>query len=105
MLYFGYRQPGEGRGQDFCPKANSPPTHNQWTSALTGRVRELNAETAQSALPVTLKLVIGGMTRVILIVSSTVNFQFWGQFVPISLRPVLRIVAADVMVTDWSSCK
>ena len=28
---------------------------------------------------------------------STVNLQFPGRFVPISLRPILRIVAAHVM--------
>ena len=40
-----------------------------------------------------------GLISVILIVSSTVNLQFPDQFVPISLRPVLRIVAAYVMAT------
>ena len=35
---------------------------------------------------------------------STVNFLFQGQLVPISLRPVPRIVAAYVMATVWSSC-
>ena len=33
-----------------------------------------------------------------MIVLSTVNLQFQGQFVPLSLRPVLRIVAAYVMI-------
>ena len=33
---------------------------------------------------------------------SAVNLQFQGWFVPISLRPVLRIMAAHVTV--WSSC-
>ena len=36
------------------------------------------------------------MTRIILIVLSTVNLEFQGWFVPISLRPVLRIVVAQV---------
>ena len=44
------------------------------------------------------------MTSIILIVLSTVSLQFQGWFVPISLRPVLRIVAAYVMATAWSSC-
>ena len=35
---------------------------------------------------------------------SSVNLQFEGRFVPVSLRPVLRIVAAYVMATVWSSC-
>ena len=70
----------------------------------------LHAETAQSTLIVILKLIIGGLTIVMLIVcftincKSTVNLQFHGQFVPVSLRPVLRIVAAHVMATVWSSC-
>ena len=51
-----------------------------------------------------MKLVIGGLTSVILIVLSTVNLQFQGRFVPISLRSVLGIVAAYVMATVWSSC-
>ena len=36
----------------------------------------------------------GGLTSVILVVSSTVHFQLQNQFVPIALRPVLGIVAA-----------
>ena len=64
----------------------------------------MHAETAQSALTVVLKLVIGGLTSIILIVLSTVNLQFQGRFVPASLRPALRIVAAYVMATVWSSC-
>ena len=37
-------------------------------------------------------------------VLSTVSLQFQGRFVPISLRPVLGIVAAYVMTVVWSSC-
>ena len=40
-----------------------------------------------------------GLISVILIVSKAVIFQFQGQFIPVSLRPVLRIVAAYVMAT------
>ena len=32
---------------------------------------------------------------------GTVNLQFQGWFVSISLRPVLRIVTAYVMATVW----
>lgn len=39
------------------------------------------------------------MTRILLIVLIRVNLEFQGQFVPISLRPVFRIVAAYVMAT------
>ena len=69
-----------------------------------GGGRGLHAETAQSALTVILKLVIGSLASVILIVLGTVNLQFQGRFVPISLRPVLRIVAAYVLAKVWSSC-
>ena len=68
-----------------------------------GGGRGLHAETAQSALTVVLKLVISGLTSVILIVLSTVSLQFQGQFVPVSLRPILRAVASYVMATAWSS--
>ena len=64
--------------------------------------KELRAETAQSALTVFLKLVIGGVTSIVLIVFSTVNLQSYCQFVPISLSPVLGTVAAYVMATVLS---
>lgn len=38
-----------------------------------------------------------------LIVLDTVNLKFQGKFVPIFSRPVLRIVAAYVMASVWSS--
>ena len=38
-----------------------------------------------------------------MVVLGTVNLQFQGYFVSISLRPVLRIVAASVVGTVWSS--
>ena len=38
-----------------------------------------------------------------MIVLSTIKLQFQGLFVPISLRPVLGIVAAYVMAPVWSS--
>ena len=40
----------------------------------------------------------GGLISVILIVLRRVNLQFQNQFVPISLSPILRTVAAYVMV-------
>ena len=83
------------------------PTHppdNQRARAFIGKERVLHAETAQAALTVIEKLVIGGLTSTILIVLGTVNLQFPGRFVPISLRPILGIVAAYVMATAWSSC-
>ena len=57
----------------------------------------------QSALTVILKLVIGDLTKIILIALNTVNLPFQGWFVIVSLRPTDRIVAVYVMVTVWSS--
>ena len=45
-----------------------------------------------------------GLTSIILIVLGTVSLQFWGPFVPTSLWSVLRIVAAHVLGTVWSTC-
>ena len=91
----------KGRVADICPKADSPPPGNQWgkSSYRQSGGGGLYAETAQLALTVILKLVISGQTSIILIVLSMVNLQFQGQFVPISLRPVLGIVAAYVIAT------
>ena len=55
------------------------------------------------ALIVVFKLVISGLTSVILIVLGTVNLQFQSPLVPISLQSILRIVAAQVLGTVWSS--
>ena len=60
----------------------------------------LHTEAAQSALTVIFKLVIGGLTSIILMVIGMVNLQFQGQFVSISLRPIPGIVAAYVMATS-----
>ena len=60
----------------------------------------------QSALTVILKLVIGRLISVILIVVSTINLQFQGWFVSISVRPVLSIESAYVMgLPRWLSGK
>ena len=47
-------------------KGRLPPTDNQWVRAFIGEGRGLHSETAQSALTVILKLVIRGLTSVIL---------------------------------------
>ena len=72
--------------------------------AFIERGRVLHDETAQSALPVTFRLIPDGLTSVILVVLRTVNLQFQGCLVSISLRPLLRIVAVYVMTTAWPSC-
>ena len=46
----------------------------------------LQAETTQSAVTVTLKLVMWRLISVILIVLSTASLEFQGGFVPISLQ-------------------
>ena len=51
-----------------------------------------------------LQLVFSGLTSIILVVLGTINFQFQDALVPISLRSLLRIVAAQVLGTVWSSC-
>ena len=57
---------------------------------------------AQSALTLILKLVIRVLISILLIILGTVNLQFQGGFVPISVRPVLEIVSAYVVATVWS---
>ena len=66
------------------PKADSSSLDNEWTRTFIDRGRRLCVETAESAVTVILKLVIGGLTSVILIVLSTVTLQFQGWFVSIS---------------------
>ena len=84
------------------PYSPQPPTTGiQWGKIF---YRQKEAETAQSALPAIFKLVIGGLTSIILVVLGTVNLQFQGPFVPIPLRPVLGIMVAHVVGTVWLSC-
>ena len=92
---------------DICSKADSPnPGQAEGESFYEQSVcvGGLHAEMAQSTLTVIFKLLISGLANIILIVLGTVNLQFQGPFVRISLRPVLRIVAASVVGTVWSSC-
>ena len=51
----------------------TPPRDNQWARDFIDGRRGLRAETAQSALTVILKLVMGWSDRIILIVLSTVS--------------------------------
>ena len=59
---------GSVKRVDICPKADSRSADDQWSRALIDRRRVLHAETVQSALTVILKLVIGGLTSIILTV-------------------------------------
>ena len=101
MLYFRCHQLGEVGWTSVQRPTPGPATSE--ARAFTDKRRGLQAETAPLALTVIFKLIIGGLTSIILIVLDTVNLQFQGPFVPISLRLVLRIVAAYVVGTIWSS--
>ena len=76
----------------------------QGIRAFIEKGRALHDETAQSALTAVFRLITDGLTSVILVVLGTVNLQFQGWLVSISLRLVLRIVAVYVMTTAWPSC-
>ena len=65
---------------------------------------EVPAETVQSALTAIFKFGHHGLASAILAVLGTVNLQFQDQFVSISLRPALGIVATPVMAIVWPSC-
>ena len=81
-----------GDGEQTPVQKLTPFTLCQSARAFIDGERGRHAEIAQSAQIVILKFVIGGPTSITLIVVSTVNFLFQGRFVPISLRPGLRIV-------------
>ena len=51
-----------------------------------------------------LEVVEGGLASTILIALSTVNRQFQGWLVLVSLKPFLVIVAAYVTAAVWPSC-
>ena len=85
---------GNRRVWDRClSKGWLPVPHSQSVGKSFYRWRGLHAETAQSALTVILKLVIGGLLSIILIVLSTVNLHFQGWSVSISLRLILGTLA------------
>ena len=64
----------------------SPLPENQWARAFIDRERGLHAETAQSVLTVILKLVIDGLTSVILTALGIVSLKFQHLFVSIFLE-------------------
>ena len=88
---------GGGGHADVCSKTHSLHTSNQWGKGFYRQKEEASCRKQNSFLTVIFKLIIGGLTSVILVVLGTVNLQFQGLFVPISLRPVLKIVAACIM--------
>ena len=86
------------RVADTCPKSNFAPAPDSGSfyRQSIGGGRGLHAETAQSSLTVIFTLVISGLTSITLVVLGSVNLQFRGALVPISLRPILGTVAAEV---------
>ena len=103
-----FQMPATGGEGWTSVQRSTPCADNQWGRSFfrqtVGGGGWLHAETAQTALKVIFKLVIGGLTSVILIVLGTVNLWFQGRFVSTSLRPVLRTVAVHVVGTVRSSC-
>ena len=65
-----------GRGGWTSVQRLTPRTGNQWARAFIENRRGLHAKTAQSALTVIFRLVIGGLTSITLTVLGTVNLQF-----------------------------
>ena len=106
LLYFRFQQL-EGRVQTSVQRLTTPPlpTQARWARTFIDRSGGwLHAETTLSSLIVIFKLTISGLASIIMFVLGTVNLQSQGPFFPVSLRPVLRIVAAHIMGTVWSSC-
>ena len=99
------------RGEGGLMSKGQLSTSHQWARAFKGEFREGESEKGGGYMQKPCSQLwqsswnwsCGGLISVILIVLSTVNLQFQGQFVPVSLRPVLRTVAVHVMVTVWSS--
>ena len=76
----------------------SPYTENQWGKSF---YRQKDGPTCRNSTVTSyshLQTGHWGLTSIILIVLDTVNLQFQGPFVPISLQSVLRIEAAQVQV-------
>ena len=97
-----------GGGMTYiCPKADSPPLDKQGVRAFIDRVRvgwgKFHVERAVISNS-HLQLVISGLTSIILVALGTVNLQLQDALVPMSLRSILGIVAAQVLSTVWSSC-
>ena len=88
---------------DICPEADSLPQATRGARALMER-RWGHTGSSQSAPSVLFTVASGGLASIILAVSGTVSLQFQSPLVSISLRPILRTVAADVRSTVWSSC-
>ena len=102
-----------GRRWTHVPKNQLPPVDQGARhfkgefQECTGRKKKLCTEQHIQLQQSSCNWSYGGLISVTWIVSNTVNLQFQGQFVPISLKPVLGIVqggVAYVMDIVWSSC-
>ena len=91
-------------GGDLSKGLTPLPTDNQWAKSFYGLRKGAPCRNSTVSSDSHFEIVFGRLASVTVIVLSTVNLQFHGQFVPVSLRPILRIVAAHVMATVWSSC-
>ena len=96
FLYFGcWQWEGVGGGQILARGPASPTLHHQPRSKRFERQKEeATCRNGTVSSESSWNWSCSGSDRVILTVFSTVSFQFQGWFVLISLRPVLRIVAA-----------
>ena len=83
LLYFRCWQLGGHGGGQTSVQRQIPPTDDLVGQEFLMAGEGLHAETAQSALTVILKLVIGGLSGVILLVLVTVSLQFQGKLVSI----------------------
>ena len=98
-----FQMPAAG-GRGTSVQRPTPPMIISRQEFFIDRQRGLHAESIQSALTVIFKLVMGGLTRVILVVLGAVNLQFrvslfpflWGQF--LELRQLMLWASQVVLV-------
>ena len=106
LLYFGCWQLGGRWGGQMPVQRLTPPlpTDSQWARAFRDRRRGRHTESAQSALIVILKSVTGGLLSVIMMVLSTVNLQFQGQFVSMSWGQFWELGQLIIVWLTSSTC-
>ena len=87
----------------------TPPTpcNKQGVRVFIDKVCVCGGVTCRNSIVISnshLQLFISGITSIILVILGTVNVQFQGAGVPISLQSILIIMEAQVLGTVWSSC-
>ena len=92
-----------GGGSQTSVQRPTPPSTSRGWEHYRQSGRGWGGATCRNST-VIFKLVISGLTSIILVVLGTVNLQFWGALVPISLGTFLGIVAVQALGTVWSSC-